>query len=74
MLICLLNRNHIYTAHRVKVSPKGPAILTSGLVQTLWRSFLTSTVVAVLEPSSKSVLPVAWITGPAMDPRLSVPL
>ena len=54
-----LEQKLVYTTPKVMVGPKGPAILTSGLVQTLCRSFLTSTVVAVLEPSSKPVLPVA---------------
>ena len=45
--------------------PMGPIVLTSGLM----RPFLTPIVVPFLEPSSKAVFPVAWITGIASDPR-----
>ena len=58
-----------HTAPGVMASPKGLTRLTSGIVQTLWRPFLTSRLVPVLKPSSNSVLPVAWITKPATDLR-----
>ena len=41
----------------------------SGIVRTLWRLFPTSDWFPILGPSSKSVLPVAWITEPTTDPR-----
>ena len=42
----------------------GPmATFTTGIMQILWRPGLTSDWFPIFEPSSKSVLPVAWIAG-----------
>ena len=68
-LACFQNPPGGYTAPRVSARPMGSANLTTGLVRTLWLSETDLHRAPVLKTSSKSGLPIAWITGYATIPQ-----
>ena len=68
-LACFQHPPGGYTAPRVSARPMGSANLTTGLVRTLWLSDTDLYRAPVLKTSSKSGLPIAWITGYATIPQ-----
>ena len=68
-LACFQHPPGGYTAPRVSARPMGSANLTTGLVRTLWLSETDLHRAPVLKTSSKSGLPIAWITGYATIPQ-----
>ena len=70
-LACFQHPPGGYTAPRVSARPMGSANLTTGLVRTLWLSETDLHRAPVLKTSSKSGLPIAWITGYATIPQAS---